>query len=92
MYCTSSYLASLFHSYLHGDYPVGEEHTSEVPVDDQDVDYDVNEVETVAEDQLDCPPVLVVEHVPEEVAHVAVHVLKATLNVMQTIDEMIDFV
>ena len=62
-------------SYLHGDYPIGEENPSEVPVDDQNVEDDVDEVEAVAEDQLDRPPGLVVVHVPKEVSHVAVHVL-----------------
>ena len=65
----------LHSSYLHGDNPVGEEDPSEVPVDDEDVEDDVDEVEAVAEDQLDRPPRLVVVHVPEEVPHVAVHVL-----------------
>lgn len=68
-------LVSSIFSHLHGDYPVGEEQASEVPVDDQDVEDDVDEVEAVAEDQLDGPPGLVVVHVPEEVSHVAVHVL-----------------
>ena len=68
-------LVSSILSHLHGDYPVGEEQASEVPVDDQDVEDDVDEVEAVAEDKFDGPPGLVVVHVPEEVPHVAVHVL-----------------
>ena len=70
-------LASSFQicSYLHGDNSVGEEHAPQVPVDNQDVEDDVDQVEAVAEDQLDRPPGLVVVHVAEEVAHVAVPVL-----------------
>ena len=67
---------SIYTVYLHGDDTVGEEGPSEVPVDDEYVEDDVDEVEAVAQEELDRPPGLVVEHEAEEVPHVAVHVLE----------------